>query len=184
MDNLNNVDKSVAQAIDATREADDNLIRLSTGVILEAHQANPNILIRVMTADPRPNPPVVYVKAMGREMENPDDPDYIKRVQAWEFSYNGRMLNALIGLGTTLHSVPKKFPKPEDDSWLADYKAMGLPVIPDSSAWRYITWVMFKAAVLDKDTQLIGEKVKKLSGVKEADVKSAESFSESDEASG
>lgn len=181
--NVSQTDKIVAKAIDAVGEAEGNLIRLSTGVVLEAHQANPNVLIRIMTAQPRPTPPVYFSKEMGREMENPDDPDYIKRVQAWEMSYNSGMLNALVGLGTTLHSKPKGFPGPDDESWLKDYKALGLPVIADSPAWRYITWVLFKAAVIDKDTALIGEKVKKLSGVKEADVKSAESFSEGDEAS-
>ena len=179
--NVNETDKSLARAIDAEGEAEDNLIRLSTGVVLEARQANPNVLIRIMTAQPRPTPPVVFIKAMGREMENPDDPDYISRVRAWEMSYNNGMLNALVGLGTTLHSKPKGMPGPDDDAWLKDYEALGLPVVRDSKAWRYITWVLFKAAVIDKDTTLIGEKVKNLSGVREADVKSADSFPEGNE---
>jgi hypothetical protein len=178
--NVNEADKIVSQAIDAAGEADDDLIRLSTGVVLEAHQANPNVLIRIMTAQKRPSPPVVFIKNMGREMENPDDPDYISRVKDWEMGYNSGMLNALVGLGTSLHSKPKGMPGPDDDAWLKDYEAMGLPVIRDSKAWRYITWVLFKAAVIDKDTALIGEKVKKLSGVREADVKSAETFPEGD----
>ena len=178
---INETDKIVAETIDANGQADDNLIRLSTGVVLLAKQANPNVLIRVMTAQERPQPPVVFIKNMGREMENPDDPDYIKRVQSWEMSYNNSMLNALVGLGTELKSKPKGFAGPDDDRWLEDYKALGLPIHPESPAWRYITWVLFKAAINDKDTGLIGEKVKQLSGVKEADVKAAETFSGSDE---
>lgn len=179
----NKVDRTVAKALDAAGEAEDNFIRLSTGVVLEACQANPNVLIRIMTAQPRPEPPVYFNKTMGREMENPDDPDYIKRVQSWEMNYNSGMLNALIGLGTKLVSKPKGMAGPDDDSWLSDYKALGLPTMPDSKAWRYITWVLFKAAVTDKDTSAIGEKVKRLSGVREADVKAAESFPEGNEAS-
>lgn len=177
--NLNKTDKAIAKAIDSGEE--DNLICLSTGVVLRAKQANPNVLIRIMTANPRPKPPTYFNETIGREMENPDHPDYIKQVQAWEMEYNSGMLNALVGLGTELVSVPKKFPKPDDDLWLKDYRALGLPIVTDSAAWRYITWVLFKAAVIDKDTQLIGEKVKKLSGVKEADVKSAETFPDGDE---
>lgn len=180
--NVNDTDREIAKALDAAGEADDNLIRLSTGVILEAHQANPNVLIRVMTAKQRPDPPVVFIKAMGREMENPDDPDYISRVKDWEMSYNNGMLNALVALGTTFVSKPKGMPGPDDETWLKDYEALGLPVIRDSKAWRYITWVLFKAAVNEKDTALIGEKVKRLSGVKEADVKAAETFPEGDQA--
>lgn len=216
--NINKNDAAIARAIDASGEAEDNLIRLSTGVVLKAQQANPNILIRIMTAQPRPKPPVVFIKTMGREMENPDDPDYISRVKAWEMDYNAGMLNALVGLGTTLHSLPKgmegphpkvkayiyckkcgskndfdklyckkcneELPPPDEEKlqWMKDYKALGLPTLEDSPSWRYITWVLFKAAVVDTDTALIGEKVKALSGVKEADVKSAETFPESDQA--
>lgn len=182
--NLNNVDRGIAKAIDDASEKDDNLIRLSTGVILEAKQANPNVLIRIMTSQQRPTPPVIFSKVMGREMENPDDPDYIDRVKAWEMNYNNGMLNALVGLGTTLKSKPKGMPGPDDDEWLKDYRALGLPVVSDSPAWRYITWVLFKAAVNESDTAEIGNKVKQLSGVKEADVRAAETFPGSDEGGG
>lgn len=180
--NLNKQDKAIAQAVDSNNGELDAFVRLSTGVVLKAKQANPNILIRIMTANPRPKPPVVFMQAMGREMENPDHPDYIAQVNAWEMAYNNGMLNALVALGTEVHSIPKKFPKPEDDNWIADYKALGLPVDPTSEAWRYITWVLFKAAPVDTDTKAIMEKVKSFSGVKEADVKNAETFPDGDEA--
>ena len=90
------------------------------------------------------------------------------------------MLNALVGLGTELKSKPRGMPGPDDPSWLADYKALGLPVVADSQAWRYITWVLYLASVTDKDTQLIAEKVRSLSGVKEEDVQAAESFPDGD----
>lgn len=177
---ISDTDIDVAKVIDESGRADDNLIRLSTGVILQAKQANPNVLIRVMTAQERPTPPVVFMKAMGREMENPDDPDYIKRVEAWEMNYNNSMLNALVGLGTELKSKPKGMVGPDSDTWLEDYKALGLPIHPESNAWRYITWVLFMAAVSEKDTAEIGNRVKALSGVREADVQSAETFPRSD----
>lgn len=174
---VNDTDRKLAQAIDKSGgQGDDSLITLSTGVVLRAQQANPNILIRVMTAHPRPKPPEYFNEAMGRNMENPDHPDYLKQVNAWEMEYNNGMLNVMIGTGTVLVSVPKKFSRPEDDDWVEDYRALGLPISPKSPAWRYITWVLFKAAVRDTDTKLIGEKVRALSGVKEADVRNAESF--------
>lgn len=182
--NLNEQDKAVAKAIDGNGKGDDSLITLSTGVVLRARMANPNILIRVMTANPRPRPPVYFNTTMGREMENPDHPDYIEQVKAWEMAYNNGMLNALIGLGTEFVSAPRKFPKQEDSSWLEDYRALGLPVHPESLSWRYITWVLFKAAPLDTDTKLIGDKVRTLSGVKEADVRDAETFPDGDKDGG
>lgn len=176
--NPNATDLIMAQAIDETRkEADDNLIRLSTGVVLKAKQVNPNLLIRVMTKLPRPNPPMWKDPNMGREMENTNDPDYIARVQAWQMDYSNGMLNVLIGYGTDLVSKPTALEGPDGKKWIADYSAIGLPTHTDSPSWLYITWVMFVAAVNEKDTALIGEKVKALSGVKEADVRDAENFS-------
>jgi len=72
---VNETDRVVSEAIDKSAEVKDNFIRLSTGVVLAAKQANPNVLIRVMTAYERPSPPVQFIEVMGREMENPDDPD-------------------------------------------------------------------------------------------------------------
>lgn len=185
-DNLNldvhGTDRKIAKAIDGTSGEATNQIVLSTGVVLLAKPANPNMLIRAMTAHRRPSPPTVFVKEMGREMENPDDPDYISRVQSWQMEYSNSMLNVLIGLGTEVVSIPKGMegphPKKKDElpAWVKDYSAMGFPILPDSPAWRYITWVMFIAGPTDKDTQLIGEKVRALSGVKEADVRDAENF--------
>lgn len=179
----NKADRIIAQALDDEKKGEaDNLIRLSTGVVLKARQANPNILIRIMAANKRPQPPVIFNKAMGREMENPVDPDYISRVKSWEMEYSNGMLNALVGLGTTLVSKPINFPGPDDDLWIMEYGEFGLPTHPESPSWRYIAWVLSKACTNEKDTQLIGDKVKSMSGVKEADVQDAESFPAGDKA--
>ena len=182
MSDVSKTDAAIAKAMDARKNGQaDNEIRLSTGVVLTAKQANPNVLIRVMTAVPRPTPPVYFDEMMGRNIENPDHPDYKKQVEAWEMSYNNGMLNVLVGEGTEFKSKPKGFPGPDDDGWIADYKSYNLPVVKESKAWRYVTWVLFRAAPTDKDTQLIAEKVKALSGVKEADVQAAETFPDGDD---
>lgn len=184
---FNEVDRKMAKGIDGVGgDGDEKTITLSTGVVLLAKPANPNMLIRAMASHQRPSPPMVFIKEMGRQMENPDDPDYISRVQAWQMEYSNAMLNVLIGLGTEIHSIPKGMegphPKKKDElpNWIKDYVAMGFPIVPDSPAWRYITWVMFVAGPTEADTQLIGRKVRALSGVKEADVRDAENFPASD----
>jgi len=174
---LNQATIEVANAIDATQKGKaDNLIRLSTGVVLKAKEANSHVLIRVMTASPRPLPPIVFDEMMGREMENPNNPDYISRVKDWELQYSSKMLDALIGLGTELIEFPTGMEGPNGNQWLADYKSLGLPANESSTSWRYITWVLFKAAVTANDTKLIGDKVRALSGVQEAAVRNAETF--------
>lgn len=170
-------DLKVVKAVEEATKEKDNTIKLSTGVVLLCKKANPLVLIDVMAAFPRPQPPTWFNPTMGREMENSDDPDYQGRVRAWEMESSSATLNAFIQLGTELVSVPKGFPKPQDDSWLEEYELLGLPIRPQNKAWRYLKWVKFKAVADEKDLERIRDMVGSLSGVSEDAVKTAESFS-------
>lgn len=176
-------DIDLANAVDKAKEPEDNLIHLSTGVVLRGKMANPLTLVKVLSAFPRPKVPVHFVKEMGREVENPDDPDYIDRVQAWKTERSGSALNAMILLGTDLVSVPKKFSTPDGDDWMDEFALLGLPMNPESKSWRYLTWVMTKAAVTVEDLNKIQEVVGRLSGIPESKVEAAENFPGSDQAS-
>lgn len=174
---MNDVDdmKTVRAIADQKKGAQDEFT-LSSGVVLRAKKANPIMLIKVMTRFPRPKPPIVPDVRMGRDMENPDDPDYIERVKAWDMESNAQVLNALILLGTELVSVPKGVEKPSGDKWIDKYRLLDMPVHPESEDWRYLSWVTFIAAPDEKDLDIIQEAVSKLSGIAEADVKDAEQF--------
>jgi hypothetical protein len=179
MDDKNDM-KTIRAVAEEGKGAQDE-ITLSSGVVLRAKKANPITLIRVMTRTPRPKPPVVFMKTMGREMENPDDPDYIERVKSWELESNAQVLNALILLGTELVRVPKGVSKPDDQDWMDKYRLLDMPMRPDDKHWRYLTWVTFIAATDEKDLDLIQDAVGKLTGMAEVDVKSAEQFPGSDD---
>ena len=175
--------KTVRAVADAKKGAQ-NEFTLSSGVVLRAKKANPITLIKVMTRFPRPKPPVVFMKDMGRDMENPDDPDYIERVGAWDMDRNAQVLNALILLGTELVSCPKGIESYKGNKWVEKYKVLDMPVHPDNEDWRYLTWVTFIAAPDDNDMNVIQEAVGRLSGIAEADVKAAEQFPGSDSKTG
>lgn len=177
---LQEVDTKVVEAIE-TPESD--VLTLSSGVVLRVKQAPPLTLIKVMAAFPRPKPPVYHNATMGRDVENPDDPDYLERLQAHKTESSAALLNALILLGTELVSVPKKYPKPEDSSWLEEYGELGIQAKPENKSWRYLNWVMFKAVANEKDLEVIQKAVGRRSGVPETAVKSAETFSGSDQES-
>lgn len=176
----NDHDLKVVEAID---EVEKNEVTLSTGVMLRIKQAPPLILIKVMAHFQRPKPPVFFNKLMGREMENPDDPEYLERVQAHKTESSNAMLDALILLGTELVSVPKGFSKPDKDDWLEEYRLLGLPILSENKSWRYLTWLTFKAISNETDLELIQKAVGRKSGVPESAVKSAETFSGSAEES-
>ena len=167
--------KTIRAIADEKKGAQDEFT-LSSGVVLRAIKASPVTLIKVMTRFPRPKPPTYYMESMGREMENPDDPDYIERVKAWEMENNAQVLNALILLGTELVSVPKGVAKPSDDEWVNKYRLLDMPIHPEDKAWRYLNWVSMIAAPTAEDMTLIQEVVGKTMGIAEADVKSAEQF--------
>lgn len=159
----------------------ERLIPLSSGVILRAKQAPPLALVKVMAAFPRPKPPTWMNPQMGREMENPDDPEYIERLKAHQTESSNAILNALILLGTELKETPKKFPGPDSNEWLEEYSELGLPTRPASKGWRYLTWVTFKAVLNENDLMAIRDAVGRLSGVPEDAVQSAETFSGGDQ---
>lgn len=169
-------DLKAVQAVEEATKAQDNTIELSTGVVLRGKKANPLVLIDVMAAFPRPKPPIWFNENMGREMENPDDPDYQERVRAWEMESSSATLSAFIQLGTELVSVPKGFPKPDDKAWLDEYELLGLPIRPQNKAWRYLKWVKFKAVADEHDLERIRDMVGRLSGVSEKAVQTAEQF--------
>jgi hypothetical protein len=168
------VDEKVVEAFEAV---DSDLLTLSSGVVLRVRQAPPLTLIKILAAFPRPKPPVYHNATMGRDVENPDDPDYLERLQAHKTESSSALLNALILLGTELVSTPKKFSKPDEDSWLEEYAELGIPSKPESKSWRYLNWVMFKAVANEKDLEVIQKAVGRRSGVPETAVKSAEQFS-------
>lgn len=177
-------DVLVSRALDRAALPQDDTITLSSGVVLRGRKANPVMLIEVMASDPRPKPPLYFDNTMGREMENPSDPDYLERLKAWQMDSTNKTTDAMIILGTELVSAPKKLGTPESDGWLKDYALFHLPMAPDSQNWRYLAWVKFKACQDEKDLEAIMKVVGRLSGVTESAVKSAETFPGSDQTSG
>lgn len=171
-------------AIEKAQEKEDNTITLSTGVVLRGKQVPPLILVKIMASCPRPKVPTWISKEMGREVENPEDPDYIERVKSWKIEYSNLVLNALIILGTELVKKPKNLPGPDDKDWLEEYSMLGMPIYPEKKTWCYLTWITAKAAPKNEDMNLIQEVVGRLSGVPESKVEAAESFPEGDKESG
>jgi hypothetical protein len=177
-----NDDKKAVKAVNDAMTPQDDLITLSSGVILRGKKANPLTLIQVMTSYQRPTPPLTYIKAMGREMENPDDPNYLEELQAWKMAYSNGMVTAMILLGTELHTKPKGMPGPDDNAWVEEYSLLVKDIHPENKSWRYLTWVKFKAMTDERDMAQVQEVVGRLSGVRENAVNAAEDFPGRDEA--
>lgn len=184
MEQDQDIENRVVRAVDDAKKPQDDLIRLSTGVVLRGKQAPPLILMTVMAAFPRPKPPVYKSPEMGREIENADDPDYLDRVKAWQTDQSSATLNALILAGTELVSKPEGMPGPDDAVWMDEYELMGLAMRRDNASWRYLRWVQYKAATTADDIKSLMQVVGRLSGIPESAAKSAEAFPGGDKAPG
>lgn len=171
----------VVEAVGVAEQEENDLIHLTSGVILRGKKAKPTTLMRVMSQFPRPKPPMWKNPQFGRMMENVDDPEYQEQLKAWEVEQSTATLNAMILLGTELVKTPKGMSGPEDDAWLEDYELLGIPMNPGNSKWRYLSWVMFVAIEdEEKDLKAIQEVVGRLSGVRDSTVQTAEQFPGSD----
>jgi hypothetical protein len=167
--------KSV-RIIDKALGKEDNTITLSTGVVLRGKQVPPLILIKIVSSYSRPKIPTWISPEMGREVENPEDPDYIERVKNYRMELSDGTLNALIVLGTELVKLPKGFEGPKDNKWLDKYKVLGLPMFPENENWRYLSWMTMVGAPEKEDLDKIKEVVGRLSGIPESKVEAAEEF--------
>lgn len=182
------MDPSVEEKVLAPKEdnpEDLDLIHLSSGVVLRGKQMNPLILIDIMSRFHRPEPPMKFIEKMGRQIEDPEDPDYLKRVNAYELEMSTAILPAMISYGTEIVSMPKGFSGPHPTivkdveippTWLEEYEMLNLPMKPLNASWRYLKWVMFKAVQNTDDMTCIQEVVGRLNGIRESAVKAAENF--------
>lgn len=176
--------KKVITAAAKAGKPEDNTVTLSTGVVLRGKLVPPAMLIKIMAEFPRPRPPIWKDPIMGREMENPDDPEFLDQITSWKMEYSDATLNVMILMGTELVSTPKGFPGPQSEKWLQEYRVLGLKMEADNESWRYLNWIKFKAAPSAEDLNLIKEVVGKLSGVPEQSVAAAESFPAGDKNAG
>lgn len=173
-----------ADLVEKALDKGDGIFELSSGVKLRTKDTiNPSIIIDILAEleSKRPEPPVVYVKAIDREEVNLDDPDYIDRLQRWETVSAGRIADALILTGTEIKFIPKGLEKPEDDEWLEVLRVLGFRLAYDSKPARYLAWVKHVAIQDQFDWEAITENVGRQAGVTEADVQRAQdSFPDKD----
>lgn len=170
--------KSRTQLIDERLKLEDkssasNVLTTSNGVKLRIKQVPPGVLLEVLHEINRdkPKPPKVYIQRLEKEMENPDDPEYIERLRDFRIEQAQALTEAMLMLGSELISCPKNIPKPEEETWATDFS--GLIQIPSSGRARYAAWL--KCVVLETDTDMMAvtSGIARKSGVAEEDVAAA-----------
>lgn len=166
--------------IDQSQKDRKDLLTLSNGIVLMVSRVPATILVDVMAEvrRERPKPPVHYIERLGREEENPSDPDYIEAMESFKLRQAKIVGDAFLAAGTKLWSCPEGMPKPDDKDadWLENMRILNIN-IPDGRRGRYLMWLKAVALVEQDDYAKVMEEVGRKSGVRETDVQSAaESF--------
>jgi hypothetical protein len=169
---MTNRNNAVSETVKKARvtKADDTFT-LSTGVVLKPTRVPSMVFPELMSRMERPKPPRVFIEDIGREEENPADPDYQSRLEIFNAEYTKAIIDTMIILGTEVVYVPDNVAKETDTRWTLKIKALG--IVPTDEIQRYLLWVKFVAATDNKDIEAIMREVGRLSGVSEEDVSEA-----------
>src|SRR3990172_6956542 len=146
---------------------------LSTGVVLLIKRV-PVMLPTDIAAEAlrvQPKVPRVFVEALDRVEENPDDPDYKWGLQQWQAGMLLDMNTAFILLGTEPTTIPEGVPAADAAEFLEQIKILRRDV--EGPRARYLAWGKYCAAPDQNDIASIVREVGRLSGVSEADVSEA-----------
>ncbi len=177
MDHQDNYDNKLANAVNDVEKGsqDDNLIPLSTGVVLERIPFPRTILLEILKNFKEPKVPTFINPDKLREEENPSDPDYLEARQKYELEVGLALLDAGICLGTKIHFIPtdnKEITGPYAPEWSATYDGLGIS-IPENRKLRYLKWVKFVAAPEEDDIKAIADAVLPTIGTRETVVNEA-----------
>lgn len=174
---------AVLEVIEESKKgSEDDTFTVSSGVVFRAKQVPMKIIMGVMAKYDRPEPPTMFEPGLGREVPNPDDPDYKRAIQVIDSKTTEAVMNVMVIYGTEIVKVPKGMSKPEDEDWLEMLEATGVGISEknrENKYWRYLNWFATVAAPNASDMVELMNNAGKLSGVSEGDVASAATFPES-----
>lgn len=148
----------------------DDLIRLSTGVVLRAVAAPVWLLQDAVRRIPKPVAPMRMNADRGYEEADENDPAYLAAADRYAMDAAGAANDALLLLGTEIVEVPDGFERHTDDGWIEELAAVGLDV---SGMHRRMAWLKYWAVRSASDVaRVIGAAARK-TGVREEDVSDA-----------
>lgn len=127
-------------------------LTLDNGIVLKIKPV-PQMLLRDATLKiPEPKPPMWMNDQRGEEEPNPNHPDYIEAMKAYNTAIMLTAGNAALVLGTECLSVPDGYYRPEDDTWLEYARYTGAEPDVSSAPARYVAWLHYHALRTERDT--------------------------------
>lgn len=106
-----------ALEVKKSKPADDDIVTLSTGVRVKLHVVTGSTMQSVLDRLEPPKVPVFHNKDLGRDDENPNDPDYKIALENYMDERNRAVVDALLIWGVELVD-----PVPTDGFWMKGLK--------------------------------------------------------------
>ncbi len=173
----NNRNKEGKAALQAAVEAVEGAVKplvteitLDNGVVLKLKPVPPFAAQHAVANLEEPKPPIVDVgKGKDREEENPNDPGYLEKMEAYSREVIETTVNAMLVTGTEIISVPDGVQSPEDDDWLNRIQYLGIEVDGENKWARYVAWLRYCALSGPSLTRIMAE-LRKSIGLNEEEV--------------
>lgn len=140
---------------------------LSSGVVVKAKPLpvgyGANIARQHQTK--KPKPPRLFVAELGRDEENPDDPDYLDALRQWQVDFAMSSLNLAMSFGLEIVSVPEGMMTYNSDEFKATLSFLG-----DDGTMPFVKWLQIIAAPTLEDLTIISNLPGFQAGVQEVGV--------------
>lgn len=178
-DNISRIDNEGADAAVKAVEAPSTPpthIVLSNGVSFKLQPVPPLLVRRAQANVTFPEVPIVFNEEQGRAIENPLDPDYMRRVEQAREAENEAVMNVMMLVGTRVDQIPEGIEHPESNVWVETLTEVG--VLEEgftfrSDTQRRLAWMRMVAIPTVTDLNNLVMAVGRLTGVTEQAVASA-----------
>lgn len=164
-------DLKVAAAVEAAAAASTTPVitnewesKLKPGLKFKIDKVSKYALIAIRNKLPRPQPPIHHMEEKGRSEPNPNHPEYLMNLQDHAIAQSIATVDAYLGLGTEVLSIPNGVIKVEDDAWIEKFEAMGLE-IPRTTYPRYVAWIKMYAIPDDEEIADLISTIRRYNGV-------------------
>ncbi len=105
----------------------------------------PSLLLnRIYSQYPDPSPPMVEIElpSGGKRMEpNPNDPDYLERLERHRLQVARKVLDVVLLRGLEVLSIPPHVPPLEESGWVEEISYLTGAEVPPSGPGRKLAWL-------------------------------------------
>lgn len=173
------MDEEQTRVMDAVEQATSilaNEFRTKSGVILRTRKVKTSIVRNAWKALKEPKPPMIWIEALGRYEENPNDPSYGEAIGNYNLARADATQNVYLMLGCDVKYVPDGYPLPGDDSWTEALEELELTIpSKDKPGARKVAWLLYHVLEDQVEQAELQKQIMRMSGlVLEEDVKEAE----------